>query len=97
MANVLAAVMDALKAIADLKAAGLSEQQARAIVRAVEQARGDDDRGRGAVVSTRVASQEDVRWFRSEVSRLIAAESRLYVACMIGMFAAMYALLRLIP
>lgn len=91
------AVVDTLKAIADLKAAGMPEQQARAFVRVVQQARGDGDDGSGEGGVSRVALQEDIRRFGLEVSRLIEAESRFYIACMIGMYATMYVVLRLIP
>ena len=91
------AVVDTLKAIADLKAAGMPEQQARAFVRVIEQARGAGDNRCGEGGVSRVALQDDIRQLGLEVSRTIDAESRFYVACLIGMFAAMYALLRLIP
>ncbi|MEQ8393723.1 MAG: hypothetical protein RIC85_05050 [Gammaproteobacteria bacterium] len=89
--------MDALKAIADLKAAGMPERQACVLVRVIQQATGDGSSVCGEAVLTREALQEDIRRFGLEVSRMIDGESRFYVTCMIGMFAVLYVMLWLIP
>lgn len=89
--------MEEQEAVAALKAAGMSESQARVLVRVVcEAAARRSPCGDGTLLD-RVALQDEICRFSHEVSRQIDADSRFYVACMIGIYATMYVLLRLIP
>lgn len=88
--------MQEQQAIADLKAAGMPEDQARVLVRVVREAAAQGSRRSEGVASLCMASQDEVLLFARQGSRRIDAELRFHVACLIGIFAAMYALLRLI-
>lgn len=100
--------MEEREAIAELKAAGMPESQAQVLVRVVRAATACGSPCGDGTPLDRVALQDEVRRFSHElqeevrrysyeVSRQIEAESRFYIGCTIGIYAAMYALLRLIP
>lgn len=90
-------VVDALRAIADLKAAGMPEGQARVLVRVLQEAGARSPHRCTEAALSREALQEQIRQFGLEVTRRIDSESRFYVACVVGIYAAMFVALKLIP